>query len=142
MTTKQYLTQALVLDRKINTKLAEYTKLKKLAYCVNSISNGEKVQSSHENNSNKNIDKLIDLSREIDVDVGILLDIQKDIKSTINKLTDNKYRLVLINRYVNCLSFEQCAIVLNYDIRHIYRLHKEALKIIKNVIECQYKSVI
>ena len=138
MTTKQYLTQALVLNRKINTKLAELDNLKAVKDNVKSISSGEKVQSSHENNSNKNIDKIIDLEREINADIDKLIEFKKNIKATINMLENDKYKIVLINRYVNCLSFEKCAIVLNYSTQHTFRLHNQAIKFLKksiNVIE-------
>ncbi len=133
MTIKKYLSQALTLDRKINTKMEEYEKLRQLAYCLDSLNISEKVKTSHENNVNKNIDKLIDLDYEIIADINKLIDIKIEIKNTINTLNNEKYRQVLFNRYVNCLSFEKCAEVLNYSVQHIFRLHNQAIKSLKKL---------
>lgn len=138
MTTKQYLSQALVLDRKIKTKLAELSELESLAYTVKAINNGERVKSAKINNSNATIDKIIDLRNDINFEIDNLVDLKRAIKKVINKLDNDVYKNVLINRYVSCLTFEQCAVVLNYDVRYIYKLHNRAIK----DIERQYKSVI
>ena len=49
----------------------------------------------------------------------------------INKLDNVIYRTVLVDRYINCLTWEEVSEGLNMSVRHILRLHGKALNAIK-----------
>lgn len=67
-------------------------------------------------------------------------------KKLIFKLDNPIYQTLLINRYINCLTWEQVAVNMSYSYRQITRMHGEALldleKIYKDVLECPTQSVI
>lgn len=60
-----------------------------------------------------------------------LYQIQNEIYSSIDKIEDDKYFVVLYERYIALKTWEQIAEDNHYSIRHVYRLHGEALKRVK-----------
>lgn len=135
---KEYLSQALWLDQRIDSKLQQLDSLRSLAIKVTTnftqerVSGGNDVTSSVE----KAIVKIVDLENEINEDIDELVDLKKDILQTINLLSDINYRLILEMRYISGKSWEEISEELNYSIRGIYKIHGKALKKIE-----EYKSV-
>ena len=56
-----------------------------------------------------------------------LYDTKQEILEVINKIDDNRYREVLTARYISFQKFKKIAKCMNYDERHIYRIHHAAL---------------
>ena len=106
MTAKEYLKQARKLNTAINTKVEELHQLKLKAACVHSVAMTERVMSSHDNNSNKTIDKIVDLQNEINAEVDKLVDLQAEIRAKIANVYNLTYISVLTNLYINCLTIE------------------------------------
>ncbi len=137
MTPKEYLEQAYQIDNRIQSKLTQVENLRSLA---------TKVTAAYGNNSyspapdcqrlEKTIAKIIDLENDIDKDIDRLVDLKKEITETINKIPDLRHRTILEMRYLSFRTWEQIAVTLSVDIRHIYRLHGEALKKIKFSERC------
>lgn len=71
---------------------------------------------------------------EIDARVEKLIGIKREIKSVIYKVNDTKLRALLLARYINFKTFEQIAVDMSYDWRHIMRLHKEALQTVEQIL--------
>ena len=65
---------------------------------------------------------------EIDADVDRLVDLKVEITHVIKKVDDTECALLLELRYLCYKTWEQIAVELGYDIRHIYRLHHFALQ--------------
>lgn len=127
MTAKGYLSQVENLDKKIKTKLCELHELGSLATCVTAVIISEKVQSTKQNSANKIMDKIIDLQNEINAEIDFLVDYKSEVREKINKLNNELQKEILINRYINCYSFEKCAEVMGYSLRNTYRIHKKAI---------------
>ena len=47
--------------------------------------------------------------------------------NVIDKISDANCRRVLIARYIDCISWEEIAINMNYEVRQVYRIHQRAL---------------
>ena len=63
----------------------------------------------------------------IDREVDRLYDIKQEILSVILQLRDNRYRDVLMKRYVDIKTWEQIAVEMNYGWTQVHNLHGSAL---------------
>lgn len=89
---------------------------------------GEKVQESRGNSTENKLTAYLDYTNRIETDITKLLVIMGEIERVIMQVDDNVLRELLIHRYLNFETWESIAFKLNYDVRHIYRLHSRALK--------------
>ncbi len=137
MKAKEYLSQAIWLDRIINNKLEQKEKLEALAERVTADFSRERVSGGMGATSPMEdvTVKLIDLGNEINADIDRLLELKKEILSVINKIRDYRYRLILEMRYINGKSWDDVAIETGYDIRTIFRLHGKALDKIDEILK-------
>ena len=60
----------------------------------------------------------------------------KETEVIIDMLDDYQERLVLSYRYIDCRPWLDIALAMNYDVRHIYRIHGRAL--LNLVTKCQF----
>ena len=138
MTAKEFLQQYLQAERGINAKLEEISRLRSLAMRTTQVLEKDKVfvQSSAGDRMAAIVDKIVDLEREVDQEIDKLQDIKREVLSVINAVRDSKLRAVLQYRYICGNTFEEIASAMRYSWRHIIRLHGQALKKIKDGIEC------
>lgn len=134
---KSYLNQAYYIDKRIDVLQNELSMLEsKLYKCTPSYSNTGS-NSSPQPTFEYTIDKVIQYRNRLNIEIDNLIDKKRDIKKTIDKLSNDKEKLVLHKRYINFQTFESIAEDLNLESRQIYRIHKKSLEKLKNVIECQ-----
>ena len=129
MTTKEYLSQAFRIDQQINSKLEQLQALRDLA--TKTISPMNDMPGSPTRNTSKMEDaviKIVALSEEINAEVDRLVDLKVEITHAIKSVDNVECALLLELRYLCFKTWEQIAVELNYDIRHIYRLHQQALR--------------
>lgn len=140
MKAKEYLSQAIWLDRIINNKLEQKQRLEALAQRVTvdftqeRVSGGLRTTSPMEDATVK----LIDLSHEINDDIDRLIDLKREILNTINEIDDFRYKLILEMRYINGKDWDDVASNLGYDTRWVMRLHGKALKEIDEIIKVDH----
>lgn len=142
MNAKEYLSQAVWLDKRIDSKLEQLESLKSLAMKVNTDITQERVSGGPNSKSPMEnvMVKVIDLEYEINKDIDNLVDLKKEIMETINKLSDLNYQLLLETRYINGKCWDEVAISMGYDRRWILRLHGRALKEIEKIINKPLKA--
>ena len=129
MTTKEYLKQAFYLDKRINSKLEQLSNLNVLATKTNTVLSGLPKSPSRGNSKlEETIVKIIDLQEEINSDINALVDLKRDIAKSIRSLKNKEEETVLERRYLCFQSWEQIAVDLSFDIRHIHRLHSRGLR--------------
>lgn len=103
MRAKEYLSQALNLDHRINSKLEQLENLKTLAMRVTTnfaqekVSGGKSLRGPFENT----MAKIIDLENEINQEVDRFIELKQEIMDTISQVEDVNCQLVLENRYIN-----------------------------------------
>lgn len=68
---------------------------------------------------------------EINKKTDRLVDLKKEIVEVIGEIDNREYRLLLEMRYLRFMTWEEIAIELGYNVRHLYRVHKEALAKVK-----------
>jgi hypothetical protein len=143
MTAKEYLGQAYRLDQRINSKLEQIRSLNELAAkCTSTISGMPKNPSHSTSMMEDAIGKIVDLQTEIDGDIGFLVDLKRDMVSTIKAVQNTEYQTLLELRYLCFKTWEQIAVAMGYNVRHVYRLHDEAVSSIYIPETCQRMSLV
>lgn len=129
MTAKEYLRQIGVLDTKINRRQKQVDELKTLITSTGCMASGDRVQSSPEGDKMAStVIKWVDMEDEITDMIDELTDLKHRIIGEIHQLDDQRYIQILEMRYIDQETFEQIAVTMHMDIRHIFRLHGYALQ--------------
>ena len=130
MNAKQYLSQAYLLDHRIESLLEELTDLRSRADSIGGFKTGDRVQTPQKKDAPyvDTVLKIIDLERYIDGLTDELIDLKKDIDLSIESVNDLDEKLLLRYRYVNGHTWERIAVDMNISIRTVHRLHRRALQ--------------
>ena len=132
MRAKDYLGQAYRLDQRINSKLEQIASLDGLAMKCNLRltvlpHNPDRATS----NMSDAVCKIIDLQTEINYDIQELVDLKREMVRIIKAVDNTEYQTLLELRYLCFKTWEQIAVDLGYNVRHVYRMHDEAVQSIK-----------
>lgn len=129
MTAKQYLSQYRALDARINAKLAQVERIRQLARAACSNGNSSGAHSSQPYDKVGELTaKIVDLENEINGDIGVLVDLEREIRECISKIPNGNHRAVLELKYINGFTLKQIADKLNYSLDGIKKIHKRALE--------------
>ena len=128
MTNRDYLIQARGLDRLIRSKLEQIDSLRDLADKCSSTLTGMPGNSDRSVSTVADtVAKIVDLQVEILHDIDELVGIKRDIIRCVKAIGNTELQTLLELRYLCFKTWEEIAVELKYNIRHIYRLHDEAL---------------
>lgn len=129
MTVKEYLGQAYRLDQRINSKLEQIASLNDLATKATATITGMPRNPSPATSPMADaIGKIIDLQAEINRDIDHLVDLKRDMVRSIKAVNNTEYQTLLEQRYLCFKTWEQIAVDMGYNVRHVYRLHDEAVE--------------
>ena len=132
MTAKEYLGQAYRLDQRINSKLEQVASLNDLATKATSTLTGMPRNPNRATSMMADaIAKIIDLQAEINNDIDRLVDLKREIVGLIKTINNMEYQTLLEKRYLCFETWEQIAVDMGYNVRHVYRIHDEAVEKIK-----------
>ena len=138
MTAKEYLNQAYWLDRRIDSKLEQLSALKNMATKTTSVMSDDVVSHTRNVHSAQDIIvKMIDMQNEINADIDRLVDLKREIMHVIKAVKNPEQQTLLELRYLCFKSWEFVAEQMGYNVRHIYRLHDEAIEQIQIPESCQ-----
>ncbi len=138
MTAREYLSQAYRLDQRINSKLEQIQSLSELAdKCTNVITGMPRNPSPSVSPMADAVCKIIDLQAEIKNDMLCLVDLKRNIVNVVRSVSDTEQQTLLELRYLCFKTWEQIAVDMNYNVRHVYRLHDEALEGVRIPETCQ-----
>ena len=132
MNAREYLSQAYRLDLEINNKLEIMDSMHSLA--TKATSSFSLVPPSGTRNVHRLEDtlaKIVDMDIEINKKIDKLVDLKKEIVEVIGEVDNREYRLLLEMRYLRFMTWEEIAIELGYNVRHLYRVHRDALSQVK-----------
>ena len=128
MTKKEYLSQAYRLDQRINSKLEQVASLNELATKCTSALTGMPRNPNHGTSTMADaVTKIVDLQAEINCDIDHLVDLKRDMVRAIKAVDNTEYQTLLELRYLCFKTWEQIAVDMGYNVRHVYRLHDEAV---------------
>ena len=129
MTAKEYLGQAYRLDQRINSKLEQVRSLRELTTkATATMSDMPGGGSRNVYKMQDIIGKIVDLENEINADIDRLVDLKREMVVAIKAVADPESQTLLELRYLCFKSWEQIAIVMGYGVRHVYKLHSAALE--------------
>ena len=82
MTAKEYLSQAYRLDQRIDSNIAEITRLREMACGISSPSWEEKVQTSRNTDAPfvRCLEKIMDLEKVVNSEIDTLVDLKRQIR--------------------------------------------------------------
>lgn len=130
---KEELRELIHLDEKIETKRRQLERLMKTRLSIKGIDySKDRVQTSSHSGQEDLIIKIIDLEREINRDINELVDKKAIAREKISHV-HGVQGTVLEMRYLECMTWQEIAYRLSYSIRTVYKIHGQALQIIKRV---------
>ena len=128
MTAKEYLRQLKYLDNRINAKLLEREQIRTIAEKT-TVSLYEKVQTSSSGTQMDDVVvRLVELEELINKDIDKLVELREEAGNKINRISNDKYKIVLSMYYLSNKTFEEVAELTNMSFRWIHKLHGRALK--------------
>ena len=126
---KAYLSQSLRLNQRINSKLEQIQSLRELATkCTPFLTGMPKTPNQDGSLMADTVLKIIDLEKELQKDIDRLVDLKKEIMTVVKAVDNMECQTLLEQRYLCFKSWEQIAVDMGYNVRHVYRLHDEALQ--------------
>ena len=129
MTARDYLSQAYRLDQRINSKLEQVESLNDLATKVSSTLTGMPKNPNRATSTMADtVTKIIALQAEINNDIDRLVDLKREMVAVIKAVANTERQTLLELRYLCFKTWEQIAVEMDYTVRNIHLLHKEALK--------------
>lgn len=132
MTAKEYLNQAYRLDQRIRSKQEQISTLNDLATsCSASMTGMPRNPNKGGSRMADAVCKSVDLQDSIATDMQELVELKAEIISTIKAVDCIEYQLILEKRYISGKSWPEIAVDLGYKMRHLYKLHDEALAAVK-----------
>lgn len=132
MTAKEYLNQAYRLDQRIRSKQEQIASLNDLATSCSSSMTGMPHNPNHGTSRMADtVCKIVDLQEGIAADMKELVELKAEIIATIKAVECIEYQLILEKRYISGKSWPEIAVDLGYKMRHLYKLHDEALDSLK-----------
>ena len=131
MTAKQYLGRVRRVDNEITALLRMVEKTKETVTSITQKYDGDGAQATKDPHK---FDRLVMLESLVDDKVDQLVDLKAEILKTIMQLEDNWQRIVLINYYLEMMTFEEVAASNHYSWRQVHRIHSKALQEIEKIM--------
>ena len=129
MNAKEYLSQVMYIDQRINSKLEQVTRLREnVTNCTATLSDMPRPDSPNKQRMEETICKIVDLEQEINADIDRLVDLKAEARKAINAVSDPVQQLILELRYLCYKPWLEIAETIGYSEATVYRLHGEALK--------------
>lgn len=128
MTAKEYLGQAYRLDQRINSKLEQVMSLRELTTKATATMSDMPGGGSHNVYKMQDIiGKIVDLENEINADIDKLVDLKREMVAIIKAVKNPEFQTLLELRYLCFKTWEQIAVEMGYSTRNIYKLHDSAI---------------
>ena len=101
MTAREYLSQARMIDSRINSKLIELQRTRELATrATGTVSDMPRNPSPDLQQMESRVVKIVDLEKEINAEIDELVALKRDIRDLIAQIRKPEYRTVLELRYL------------------------------------------
>ncbi len=135
MNAKEYLSQALWLDQRVNTKLEQLQTLRDLSMRVSANLTVEKVAGGNNKKGHmeNTVVRIVDLEKEIKKDLERSIAIKAEIMNAISQVDDPIGQIILEMRYINGKGWDEISGSLNYKDSSIFKIHSRALKEVNRI---------
>ena len=110
MNAKEYLSQAWMMEKQIESKLQQIAALRSSAEGLNQCISAEPVSHSRNVSAMQDtVNKLIEAEMELNAEIDSLVDLKQEIKDIINQVKNVTYRLILEKRHLSFMKWEVIA---------------------------------
>lgn len=135
MSAKEFLNKIRTVDIMVECKLEQVKRLREQLTGGAIRCDKEKVQSSiHEDTMANTVAKIIELEKQINADIDLLVDYKTEARELIEQLSNDIEKIILYKRYFDNKTFEQISVECNYGWRHTCRLHGNALNNLNKIM--------
>ena len=135
MTTREYLKQIRSIDLQIDIKLGLLSRLRALATKASTVlSDMPRGDSPNLQPMETIVVNMIDLENEVNRDIDRLIDLKREILQIIQNVRDPRYQSLLEMRYLGYMKWEDIAEQLECDVRTVYRTHEGALRAVNSIL--------
>ena len=132
MKTKEYLSQAWYLDKRIKTKERQLDWLKSHAVYVSpKLTEVPKDPSIRRSPVEEAVVRITELENEINTGISKLMRLKTEIADVIRSVNSMECETILEMRYLTFMTWEQIAAQLDYSQDYIYHLHRKALALVR-----------
>lgn len=132
MDAKDWFMRGWKLDKEVDRLMAARDAVKAKVMSVTASLGGVVVDCTKDPHKN---DRLVEYEDALDRHIDEYVDITREIEAVIHQIPDERYRTLLIDRYMLFKPWKQIAVDEGYCKRHIKRLHGEALKAAEEYIQ-------
>lgn len=142
VTTKQYLSRAYWLRKRIAAKQIRLEELRTRAEHITPTLSGLPHGGGTSDPTAASATQIADLDWEIQLDLLDLIQYEDQIAKAIESVEDPNAYQVLYYRYLAYKSWREIAELMHYTPRHLRRIHLRALTLVDVVLECPIDPVI
>ena len=141
MTAKEYLNRVRSIEAELRNKESRLAKFRQDILTLQSIDYGkDRVDGGVPMDMADKIAKIETLEQQVNDEWDELIYKREEAAQLIEQLENPKYKGVLIERYINCKSWEKIAVELNYSWNGLFKIHGKALrefqKVYESVLKC------
>ena len=136
MTAKEYLRQLKTLDNMLKAKFLEQERLDALTTKVNA-GLGERVQGGGSGGIENAVIKMLELKEQINLDIIKLMELKAEARELIDKLPNDKHKIILSMYYVSDMTFEMISDETHYSVGAVHKSYRNALKKIEELYHSQ-----
>ena len=130
MTAKEYLMRAWRIDAHIERKIEERERLMARLTAGRTASVTGLPRGSGYDWTDA-VAKLVEMDARIGREITELCRVKRECIEAIEGVEDARCRWLLELRYRNYMTWEAIAEIMHYDVRHVQRIHGEALRLVK-----------
>ena len=139
MTAKEFLSQAILIDQRINSKLEQVQSLRSLAEkATTTLTPTPHSAAQNVHRIEDVIIKMLDLESEVNASIDGLVDTKREIMKTVQCLPITEHRTLLELRYICGKTWEEIAQRMQYSVRNVHLIHGAALR----EVDAQRKKVV
>lgn len=140
MEAKKYLQQVNKLDTLIKNKLIEKEQWKSMALSTGSFSEGDRVQASGSKQKMEDaVCRYVEIEKEIDSYIDLLVDTKNEIVSTIELLDVLEYDLLHLI-YIQGMTFKEVANLKGKTYNNVKNIHKRAVADVQKILDEREKK--
>jgi len=136
MTAKEYLLQAYLLEERIDSKLEQVEALRSLATKSTAIIRSHPGGGSGNDSFMEDaIIKIVDMEREITVEMERMVDLKKEIAETISRVGEPELQTLLEMRYLCYRDWPEIRNALHCANTTVHRMHRNGLEKIEEILK-------
>lgn len=133
--TEKWLYRAWNASEEIDAKQTQLEEMRSRAMSVTATLTGMPGRASKDPHAK--MEKYLLLSENISIQIDKLIGIQKEVTEVIDKVQDDRMRIVLTERYINRRKWEDISNIMHYSHEggYVFRLNRLAIQAVKDVLE-------